>query len=85
MKVLVGKTSLRLILKWIQRVLFAGAIFENESKSAGGSDPWNRRGREAYRDTVGQLREFPVHVLHDLLILRLAAGAILPVIQCDEE
>ncbi len=56
--------------------VLAGAIFQNEGESAGGADAGNGGRREAEREAVGQLGKLLVDVLHDLLILRRAAGAV---------
>ena len=46
--------------------VFAGAVFQNESESAGGADAGNGGRREAQRESIGQLGKLLIHVLHDL-------------------
>ncbi len=47
--------------------------------------PWYRRWRKAQRETIGEFRQLLIHVLHDLLILRLPAGPLLPIVERHKE
>ena len=75
------------LLQVVRQELYVlpAAIFQNERESAGRADAGNRRRRKTQREPVGQFRKLLIHVLHDLLILRLAAGAVLPIVERDEK
>jgi hypothetical protein len=65
--------------------VLAGAVFQNESESAGGADSGNRRRRESERHAFRKRAQLPIQVRLDGLELLGSGLAVVPVLHGDKD